>query len=351
MNKRQKEVQQTFLDSEKEVLEKLEKNYKDALEEINDKIAILLGRNDATAQHVVYQVEFQKSLKKQIEVILEKLHSKEFETVSEYLTQSYEDGFIGTMYDLQGQGIPLVFPIDQEQVVAAIQHETKLSENLYNSLGKDVKVLNKQIAAEISRGISSGMMYGKIARNVANVSQIPRNNAMRIARTESHRIQCKAAMDVCYKAKDKGAEVLKEWNAALDARTRESHIRVDGERQELDKKFSNGLMYPGDPSARAEEVINCRCALNQRARWALDMEETASLGDVSKMSDERKKAIAKKLNVPVDELEQYSKQIVPIKAKDYKDFKRQYNQIWHYEGSDLQKQAEARIASYRKGKK
>ena len=168
MNKRQKDVQQTFLDSEKEVLEKLEKNYKDALEEINDKIAILLGRDDATAQHVVYQVEFQKSLKKQIEVILEKLHSKEFETVTEYLTQSYEDGFIGTMYDLQGQGIPLVFPIDQEQVVAAIQHETKLSENLYNSLGKDVKVLNKQIAAEISRGISSGMMYGKIARNVAN---------------------------------------------------------------------------------------------------------------------------------------------------------------------------------------
>jgi hypothetical protein len=84
-------------------------------------------------------------LKTQVQAILETLQANEFETLSEYLTKSYEDGFIGTMYNLQGQGIPLVFPIDQEQVVAAIQHETKLSENLYTSLGKDVKDLQKKI--------------------------------------------------------------------------------------------------------------------------------------------------------------------------------------------------------------
>ena len=66
-----------------------------------------------------------------MQTVLDQLHNNNFETVSEYLTKSYEDGFIGTMYDLQGQGIPLVFPIDEEQVAAAIQHETKLSESLY----------------------------------------------------------------------------------------------------------------------------------------------------------------------------------------------------------------------------
>ena len=104
-------------------------------------------------QYVIYQIEYQKALKAQVQAILEQLQSKNFDTVSAYLTKSYEDGFIGTMYDLQGQGIPLVFPIDQEQVVAAIQHETKLSESLYSSLGKDTKLLSKQIAGEISRGI------------------------------------------------------------------------------------------------------------------------------------------------------------------------------------------------------
>ena len=308
MNKRQKEVQQTFLDNEKAVLKKLEESYKDALSEINSKLGLLMARQDADMQHVIYQIEYQKALKTQVQSILETLQTREFETVSEYLTQSYEDGFIGTMYDLQGQGIPLVFPIDQEQVVAAIQHETKLSENLYNSLGKDVKVLNKQIAAEISRGIATGMTYSEITRNIANYGKIPRNNAMRIARTEAHRIQCKASMDACEKAKSKGSDVVKQWDSSLDKRTRDSHVKLDGEIKELDEKFSNGLMYPGDPNGTAAEVINCRCALLQRARWALGNSYTKWSPDA-----------------PVMISDDGTTQFTIIESKNYKDFKKQYN--------------------------
>lgn len=170
--------------------------------------------------HVIYQVQYQKAL--QVSAILEQLHNNEFETISEYLAQSYEDGFIGTMYDLQGQGIPLVIPIDQERVVAAIQHETKPSESLYMAPGKDTKDLSKKIAGEISRGISSGAMYSEIARNIAAWGRIPKNNAMTIARTESHRIQCKVAMDAQWKAKANGADVVKQWDAALDKKTRKA---------------------------------------------------------------------------------------------------------------------------------
>ena len=348
MKQYEKEIQQAFLDNEKAILKKLERNYEDALEEVNSKIAMLLGRQDADMQHVIYQVEYQKSLKKQIEAILETLHSNEFDTVSEYLANSYEEGFIGTMYSIHEQGIPLILPIDQEQIVAAIQHETNLKEDLYTAMGHDIKDLQKKIAGEISRGISSNQMYSEIARNIASWAMIPKNNAMRIARTEGHRIQCKASMDACNKAKSKGADIVKQWDASLDSRTRDSHVKVDGEIREADEKFSNGLMYPGDPSGKAGEVINCRCALLQRARWALDGEETKALGNVDDMSDEQQKAIAKKLNIPADELKQYSNQIVPINAKNYADFKKQYNRIWRYEGSELQKEAEARIAGYKK---
>lgn len=75
----------------------------------------------------------------------------------------------------------------------------------------------------------------------------------------------------------KGADVLKQWDATLDGRTRESHRRVDGEIRELDEKFSNGLMFPGDPSGGAAEVVNCRCTSNTRARWALDEAELQTL--------------------------------------------------------------------------
>jgi hypothetical protein len=80
-------------------------------------------------------------------------------------------------------------------------------------------------------------------------------------------------MDACYKAKDKGADVVKQWDSTLDGETRDSHRAVDGEIRELDEKFSNGLRFPCDPSGGAAEVCNCRCALLQRARWALDEEE------------------------------------------------------------------------------
>lgn len=300
MNKRQKEIQQSFLDNEKAVLKKLEANYQDAIFEINDKIERLMARDDANLQNVIYQVEYQKALKKQVEGILESLHSNEFTTVSEYLTKAYEDGFIGTMYDMQGQGIPIVVPIDQKQVVIAIQHETKLSEGLYAALGKDTSRLSKQIAAEISRGISNAATYGEIARNIASFSNIPKNNAARIARTEAHRIQNKATADAQWKAKEKGADVVKQWDSTLDGRTRDSHRKLDGQIRELDEPFEvdgKKAMQPGDFGDPAEDC-NCRCALLQRARWALG-------NDFTKWDQE-------------------SGGIVEIKAKDYDSFKMKY---------------------------
>ena len=315
-------MQQLFLDHEKEVLKKLEANYEDALSEINSKIELLLARQDADMQHVIYQVEYQKALKGQVSAILEQLHNNEFETVSEYLAQSYEDGFIGAMYDIQGQGIPLIIPIDQEQVVAAIQHETKLSESLYMALGRDTKDLSKKIAGEISRGISTGAMYSEIARNIAAWGRIPQNNAMRIARTEAHRIQNKASMDACWKAKANGADVVKEWSAALDKKTRPSHQKLDGQIRELDEEFEvNGYtaMQPGG-FGRPEEDINCRCRVNQRARWNLG-------SDYTKWSED----------APIEIADDGTSQLAYIPAKNYKEFKEQYNQASERVRKNVQK--------------
>ena len=279
MNKRQKEILEELLADEKRTLEELEESYDDALAQINGRIEALLARQDADMQHVIYQVEYQRQLKTQVQAILETLQSNEFDTISQYLTRSYENGFMGTMYDLHGQGIPMMFPIDQAQVADAIRHQTKLSSTLYTALGLDINDLSKKIAGEISRGMSSGQGYDEMARNISAWARIPQNNAMRIARTEAHRIQCRAAMDAQYKAKDKGADVVKQWDAALDGETRPHHRMLDGQIRELDEPFEVGgmeAMYPGD-FGYPEEDCNCRCAILQRARWALDSEELETL--------------------------------------------------------------------------
>lgn len=325
MNKRQKLVQQQFLNNEEAVIKRLNqvysKSYDDickTVSELDESIAYLQevyegiekdgltgaaldyfsmrGQNPSPEQaqetvrsmiqSKVYQKNYQTALKKQVGGILDTMHENEFKTVSAYLNKCYEEAFIGTMFDLQGQGIPLCFPLDQEAMVRAVQLDSKISQGLYSRLGEDVSLLKKRITAEVSRGISNGMSYEKVAQQIGfkmlGTYDTPGGayaKALRIARTEGHRIQCQSGMDACYKAKEKGANVVKQWDATLDSNTRESHSQVDGEIRELDEKFSNGLMFPGDPSGGPGEVVNCRCALLQRAKWGLDEAELQTLKD------------------------------------------------------------------------
>ena len=294
MNQRQKLVQKQFLNNEKAVIQRLNQVYKNSLTDIETKVKNLsfsIGKLQqeydwmepddperakvkSMIQSKIYQKQYQEQLHEQLEDILKKMQTSEFATISEYLDKCYVDGFVGTTFDAHGQGVPFIAPIDQTAMVSAVQLESKISKGLYTKLGKDVFVLKERIVAEVSRGIASGMTYKQVARQLENQSRIGYNRAIRIARTEGHRIQTTATMHSMENAKERGADVVKQWDATLDARTRDSHAKLDGEIRELDKPFSNGLMFPGDPNGRAAEVINCRCALDQRAMWALGDEFT-----------------------------------------------------------------------------
>lgn len=295
MNRRQKIVQQQFLNNEEGIIKRLNQVYSQSLKDITaksqklyDEIEELTSVYDdieddaekavlkSRIQSKVYQKQYQDGLKSQVSDILDKMNEEQFTAVSNYLNKCYEEAFVGTLYDLQGQGIPLAFPIDQEAMVRAVQLDSKISKGLYEHLGENVNTLKKHITAQVSRGISTGMTFNQIAQQLSfkmmGTYTNPKGSlayAKRIARTEGHRIQCQSTMDACYNAKDKGADVVKQWDSTLDGKTRNSHVAVDGQIRELDEPFSNGLMFPGDPSGGAAEVINCRCALLQRARWAV----------------------------------------------------------------------------------
>lgn len=290
-------MQKSLLDSEEAALKELEKQYDKALKDINEKVkgfqadidlldqALSQDGLDETARALlqsqkrskIYQQNYQRALQGQVSGILDKMHGDNYGTIDKYLNGCYETGYVGTMYSIAGQGVPLVIPVDQAAAVKAVLTDSKVSNGLYNALGVNVKKLKKTITQEISRGIASSLPYSDIARNISSVSKAPLSRAKTIARTEGHRIQQTSARDAQYAAKKKGADVVKMWDAALDGRTRDSHARVDGEIRELDEKFSNGLKYPGDPSGGAAEVVNCRCTANTRARWALDDEELQTL--------------------------------------------------------------------------
>ncbi len=106
---------------------------------------------------------------------------------------------------------------------------------------------------------------------LSRVGSIAGSRALTIARTESHA----AAQAGGYMAAESlGVVTTKEWVAAEDERTRETHNEADGQIVAIDDEFTVGdseLTFPGDPDGTAEEVINCHigselvCADNLRA--------------------------------------------------------------------------------------
>lgn len=288
MKKYEKEILQSQLDMEAAELKKLKAIYMQAADDCAKKIKFQTGKIDALLnewddlgekeksilQSQIYQRKYQQALQKQISDIIDNMNNKQYATVSEYLTDCYENGFASAMYSLHKQGVPIIMPLDQKAAVKGAKLDSKVSKKLYGSY---VAELKKRIRSEVSRGVATSLPYKDIARNLNMQTNIGLNRAMRIARTEGHHVQVSSSYETSQRAKENGADVLKQWSAALDGRTRESHARVDGEIRELDEPFSNGMMYPSDPAGGASEVVNCRCALLQRAKWALDDDELETL--------------------------------------------------------------------------
>ena len=122
---------------------------------------------------------------------------------------------------------------------------------------KDIPWNMKKINAETLQGILQGESMDKIAKRLRNVQEMNKTQAIRSARTIVTGAENKGRQDSYARAEADGIILQKEWLATNDGRARHSHAMLDGVIVDQDKKFDNGLMYPGDPSGRPEEVYNC----------------------------------------------------------------------------------------------
>lgn len=133
--------------------------------------------------------------------------------------------------------------------------------------GIDLAWGKKQITSQITQGILQGESIKRLAdRLQKNIPNMNRNSAIRAARTAVTGAQNAGRMDSYILAEEMGIELEKEWLATLDSRTRHTHAMLDGVAVPTSQKFSNGCMYPGDPSGPASEIYNCRCTMIARVK-------------------------------------------------------------------------------------
>ena len=129
---------------------------------------------------------------------------------------------------------------------------------------KDYLWNRQKVEDIITQGIIQGESIDKITARMMDGLCTQNENKMRMfARTAMTGAQNAGRLQNMKDAKRKGIKVKKRWIATLDERTRESHQALDGDTIDVEEKFANGLMYPGDPNGAAKEVFNCRCKIIQ----------------------------------------------------------------------------------------
>lgn len=173
---------------------------------------------------------------------------------------------------------------------AAVENLIKNNPQLLPSpkvdIPKDLRWNQQHIQSAITQGILQGKSIPDIAKNLQNVVGMDERAAIRNARTAMTGAQNAGRLDSMKRAAARGVGLKKGWMATLDHVTRDSHVDLDGEVQELDKPFSNGLMYPGGIGEPAE-VYNCRCRLTHeydkyKTDWSNPaIRNTEKLGNMS----------------------------------------------------------------------
>jgi len=123
-----------------------------------------------------------------------------------------------------------------------------------------------QIRRVIALGIESGASAEVIAGQIRQQFDVIKGaRAATIARTEMSAALNHGALETARETQvRRQEEITKTWITILDGNCRDDHCNAHGQTRKIDELFSVGgtmMSRPHDPTAPAEQVINCRCTM------------------------------------------------------------------------------------------
>lgn len=140
--------------------------------------------------------------------------------------------------------------------------------------------LAREAVRELQAGQAAGETQAQLeARMIAafnrNSHNMGEDRAQRIAATESVGAWNAGMLGVAAAVAEAspGREFTKRWITRHDDKVRASHRDADGQERPLRERFNVGgvpMRFPGDPTAPADTVINCRCVLQLDVADAAD---------------------------------------------------------------------------------
>lgn len=245
-----------------------------------------------------------------------------------YMPEVYAENFNFGTYEVEvGAKVDTSFTLYDRQTVERIMRDNpdllpapgkKVSKAIAE--GKAVRWNKQLIQSVMTQGILQGESIPKLATRLATaVGDSDRKAAIRNARTMATGAQNAGRVDSYKRAEDMGIKMEQEWRATLDMRTRHSHRQLDGERQPVGEKFSNGCEYPGDPRGDPSEIYNCRCTLRAVVE-GLEPQARKFRDDsaIEGLTYEEWKAEKKSESRPIDEQEKKGEAIAEKYRREYR---------------------------------
>lgn len=158
-----------------------------------------------------------------------------------------------------------------------------------------------QVTGQLQQGITAGESIQQMASRVeqellSGGAQVWANRGETVARTEAISAY-NGGTDQAMRAMSEefGVTLEKIWLASMDARTRDSHFKADGQRVPLAGLFNVGGFLTPLPAAEVlppQERINCRCSvLYVEPGEEVDMSNRGMRGDDAERAERRRRGL------------------------------------------------------------
>lgn len=157
-----------------------------------------------------------------------------------------------------------VYERHMQQLVGTADYAERIR-TITNTTSERINTVIQQVLTDAELG---GYGIDKIRQNLTDaIGDSIRGNvrarAKAIAQTEMISASNQAST---FAADSTGLEYRKYWSTSHLQGIRPSHIQAEQDSIQRgglrkDERFSNGLMFPGDPAGSAEEICNCRCSV------------------------------------------------------------------------------------------
>lgn len=275
-------------EQEKQLAKEIKRVYEQAAKETQKKLADFIkghrARNQKMLQYVrdgvLSESDYQHWLKGQI------FQEKQWKEKVKDVTQIYleadkkahdlvngtaEDVFVDvanhTAYDIEKDfkgGVSFNI-YDERTVERLLRDDPQVLPKWKINEPKDYIWNQKRVQNSVLQGIIQGESIAEIGQRLTTELATSNEKKMRLfARTAMTGAQNAGRMQRLRETESMGIEVRKKWLATLDSKTRDAHRDLDGQERKVNENFESDdgeIAYPGDPTAPAKLVYNCRCTL------------------------------------------------------------------------------------------